>query len=59
MKEVAMELEAILVFEEHPWGSGNLSSEETDNLFRAATSVISVENGGGINSSNSYRINLA
>ncbi|XP_045817668.1 wall-associated receptor kinase 3-like [Trifolium pratense] len=60
MKEVAMELEGILVFEEHRWGSGNLFSEETDNLLRAASSFINVENGvygSGTNCSDSYSIN--
>ncbi|XP_058760534.1 putative wall-associated receptor kinase-like 16 [Vicia villosa] len=56
MKEVAMELEGILVFEEHRWASNNLSSEETDNLLRETSSVINVED-GGLNSSDSYSIN--
>lgn len=38
MKEVAMELEGILVIEEHRWGSDRLSSEETENLLKAAPS---------------------
>ncbi|XP_058726877.1 wall-associated receptor kinase 5-like [Vicia villosa] len=54
MKEVAMELEGILVFEENHWGSGKLSSD------RAASSAINVENGvyrSGTISSDSYSIN--
>jgi serine/threonine protein kinase len=60
MKEVAMELEGILVIEEHRWGSDNLSSEETENLLKAVPSIINVEDGvgrSGINSSDSYSIN--
>jgi hypothetical protein len=60
MKEVAKELEGILVIEDHRWGSGNLSSEETDNLLRTAPSVINVEDGvhgSGTNCSDSYSIN--
>jgi len=56
MKEVATELEGILVIEEHRWGSENQSSEETDNLLRAASPVINVTDGGN-NSSDSYSIN--
>jgi serine/threonine protein kinase len=60
MKEVAMELEGILVIEEHRWRSDNLSSEETDNLLRTVPSVINVEDGvygSGTNCSDSYSIN--
>lgn len=56
MKEVAMELEGILVIEEHRWGSGNQSSEETDRLLRTASPIIIVTDGGN-NSSDSYSIN--
>ena len=43
MKEVAMELEGMLVMEEHKWGSDNLSLEESDNLLKEAPSVFNVE----------------
>jgi len=49
MKEVATELEGILVIEEHRWGNGNQSSEETDNLLRAASPVINVSDSYSIN----------
>jgi len=60
MKEVAMELEGILVVEERRWGSGNLSSEETENLLKTARSIKNVEDvvgGSGINSYESYSLN--
>jgi len=60
MKEVAMELEGILVTEERRWGSDNLSSEETENLLKTARSVKNTEDvvgGSGINSSESYSLN--
>ena len=48
MKEVAMELEGILVTEQHRWGSVNLSSEETENFLKEAPpSVLNVEGGIG------------
>ncbi|RHN69505.1 putative protein kinase RLK-Pelle-WAK family [Medicago truncatula] len=60
MKEVAMELEGILVIEEFRWGSDYLSSEETENLLKTAESVKNVQDGIGgsdINSSGSYSLN--
>ncbi|CAJ2648892.1 unnamed protein product [Trifolium pratense] len=59
MKEVAMELEGILVIEEHSWGSGNLSSEETDNLLRTVPSINGEDGvyGSGTNCSDSYSTN--
>ncbi|XP_045810749.1 putative wall-associated receptor kinase-like 16 [Trifolium pratense] len=54
MKEVAMELEGILVIEEHRMGSDNLSSEETENLLKNVEDGIS---GSGINSSDPYSLN--
>ncbi|PNX67073.1 wall-associated receptor kinase 2-like protein, partial [Trifolium pratense] len=54
MKEVAMELEGILVIEEHRLGSDNLSSEETENLLKNVEDGIS---GSGINSSDPYSLN--
>jgi len=60
MKEVAMELEGILVIEECRWGNDYLSSEETENLLKIAQSVKNVQDGIGgsdINSSGSYSLN--
>ncbi|GAU46487.1 hypothetical protein TSUD_402420 [Trifolium subterraneum] len=61
MKEVAMELEGILVIEKHRWGSDNLFSEETENFLKTTQSVKNVEDGIGgsgiINSSDSYSLN--
>ncbi|CAJ2667644.1 unnamed protein product [Trifolium pratense] len=61
MKEVAMELEGILVIKEHRWGSDNVFSEETENLLKTAQSVKNVEDGIGgsgiINSYDSYSLN--
>ncbi|GAU46488.1 hypothetical protein TSUD_402430 [Trifolium subterraneum] len=59
MKEVAMELEGILVIEEHRWGSDTLFLEETENLLKTEQSVKNVENGisgSSINSSDSYSL---
>ncbi|CAK8567479.1 unnamed protein product [Lathyrus sativus] len=60
MKEVAMELEGIFVIEEHHWARGNMPSEENENLLKATSSIIDVEDSigrNGISSSNSYSIN--
>ncbi|XP_013461334.3 wall-associated receptor kinase 2 [Medicago truncatula] len=60
MKEVAMELEGILVVEERRWGSDNLSSEEAENLLKTARSIKNIEDvvgGSGINSYESYSLN--
>jgi serine/threonine protein kinase len=59
MKEVAMELEGMLVIEEHRWGSDSLFLEETENLLKTEQSVKNVEDGSGgsgINSSDSYSL---
>ncbi|GAU46486.1 hypothetical protein TSUD_402410 [Trifolium subterraneum] len=61
MKEVATELEGILVIVENHRASENLPSEETENLLKTAQSVKNVEDdgigGSGINSSDPYNLN--
>jgi hypothetical protein len=65
MKEVEMELEGMLVIEEHLRGSDNLCSEETENFIKAAPFIINVVDGiggSGINSSDSgiiYQISMS
>jgi serine/threonine protein kinase len=54
MKEVEMELEGMLVMEEHRRGSSNLSSEENDNLLKVAPSVFNDEDGVGGSGINSF-----
>ncbi|PNY06295.1 wall-associated receptor kinase 3-like protein [Trifolium pratense] len=39
MKEVAMELEGMLVMEDHRWGSSNLCLEESDNLLKVPSVI--------------------
>ncbi|KAJ1376612.1 Wall-associated receptor kinase, galacturonan-binding domain [Sesbania bispinosa] len=47
MKEVAMELEGIIIMEKHRWESVNLSSEETESLLKAAPVFSFVDGAGG------------
>jgi len=54
MKDVAMELEGMLVMEEHKWASDNFSLEESDNLLKEVPSAFSVEDGVGGSGINSY-----
>jgi hypothetical protein len=49
-----MELEGMLVMEEHRRGSSNLSSEESDNLLKVAPSVFNDEDGVGGSGINSF-----
>jgi hypothetical protein len=64
MREVAMELEGLVVVEKHRWKSVDLSPEETQNLLQA--SVFGVEDGtsgsglsSGINSLNQISMSFS
>ncbi|KAL4596063.1 hypothetical protein ACB092_12G137300 [Castanea dentata] len=45
MKEVAMELEGLLIMEKHPWGNANVNIEETENLLNAPTQSFNIDVG--------------
>ena len=45
MKEVAMELEGLVIMEKHPWGNGNVNIEEIENLLNAPTQSFKIDVG--------------
>ena len=45
MKEVAMELEGLVIMEKHPWGNGNVNIEEIENLLNAPTQSFNIDVG--------------
>uniref|UniRef100_A0A7N2MLT5 Protein kinase domain-containing protein n=1 Tax=Quercus lobata TaxID=97700 RepID=A0A7N2MLT5_QUELO len=45
MKEVAMELEGLVIMEKHPWGNANVNIEEIENLLNAPTQSFNIDIG--------------
>ena len=45
MKEVAMELEGLVIMEKHPWGNANVNIEEIENLLNARTQSFNIDVG--------------
>ncbi|XP_050254697.1 wall-associated receptor kinase 1-like [Quercus robur] len=45
MKEVAMELEGLVIMEKHPWGNANVNIEEIENLLNAPTQSFNIDVG--------------
>ncbi|KAM3704464.1 hypothetical protein ACJW31_03G005800 [Castanea mollissima] len=45
MKEVAMELEGLVIKEKHPWGNANANIEEIENLLDAPTQSFNIDVG--------------
>ena len=45
MKEVAMELEGLVIMEKHPWGNANVYTEETKYLLSASTQSFNIDVG--------------
>ncbi|GMY06618.1 putative wall-associated receptor kinase-like 16 [Fagus crenata] len=45
MKEVAMELEGLVIMEKHPWGNANVYTEETEYLLSAPTQSFNIDVG--------------
>ncbi|XP_050255070.1 wall-associated receptor kinase 2-like [Quercus robur] len=43
MKEVAMELEGLVIMEKHPWGNANVNTEEIENLLNAPTQSFNID----------------
>ncbi|KAK7818120.1 wall-associated receptor kinase 1 [Quercus suber] len=43
MKEVAMELEGLVIKEKHPWGNANVYKEETEYLLSAPTQSFNID----------------
>ncbi|KAM3682996.1 hypothetical protein ACJW31_12G113100 [Castanea mollissima] len=55
MKEVAMELEGLLIMEKHPWGNANVNIEETENLLNAPTQSFNIDVGTNCSSNTTAR----
>ncbi|KAK9992893.1 hypothetical protein SO802_022596 [Lithocarpus litseifolius] len=51
MKEVAMELEGLVIMEKHPWGNANVNIEELENLLNAPTQSFNIDVGTTCSSS--------
>uniref|UniRef100_A0A2N9GD46 Protein kinase domain-containing protein n=1 Tax=Fagus sylvatica TaxID=28930 RepID=A0A2N9GD46_FAGSY len=45
MKEVAMELEGLVIMEKHPWGNANVYTEETEYLLNAPIQSFNIDVG--------------
>ncbi|KAM3682995.1 hypothetical protein ACJW31_12G113000 [Castanea mollissima] len=43
MKEVAMELDGLVIMEKHPWGNANVYTEETEYLLSAPTQSFNID----------------
>uniref|UniRef100_A0A7N2RAU9 Uncharacterized protein n=1 Tax=Quercus lobata TaxID=97700 RepID=A0A7N2RAU9_QUELO len=43
MKEVAMELEGLVIMGKHPWGNANVNTEEIENLLNTPTQSFNID----------------
>jgi serine/threonine protein kinase len=58
MKEVAMELEGLIVMGKHPWGKANLYTEETEYLLDGPTHSFNIDVGTSTTGYDSMRNNV-
>ncbi|KAK7859178.1 wall-associated receptor kinase 5 [Quercus suber] len=56
MKEVAMELEGLVIMEKHPWGNANVNTEEIENLLNAPTQSFNIDVRTNCSSSTNTRL---
>ncbi|GMY06616.1 putative wall-associated receptor kinase-like 16 [Fagus crenata] len=57
MKEVAMELEGLVITEKHPWGNANVYTEETEYLLSAPTQSFNIDVGTSCSTSTTATYN--
>uniref|UniRef100_A0A2N9GN40 Protein kinase domain-containing protein n=1 Tax=Fagus sylvatica TaxID=28930 RepID=A0A2N9GN40_FAGSY len=57
MKEVAMQLEGLVIMEKHPWGNTNVYTEETEYLLSAPTQSFNIDVGTSCSTSTTAAYN--